>query len=91
MTRQTHSFPPSVGAYHVVTAADRGPAPGLVTEMKSEAAVGPDQRSAPHSSAGALMASDNTGGDGQARSLQFGLTSLFERSITQFSKINLLS
>lgn len=66
MTRQTLDFPPSLGAYRVVTAADRGPAPSLVTEMKSEAAVGADQRSAPHSSPGVLMASDNTGGDGQA-------------------------
>lgn len=37
-----------------------------MTAMKSEAAVGADQRSAPHSSPGVLMASDNTGGDGQA-------------------------
>ncbi len=66
MTRHTLYFPPSLGAYHVVTAVDRGPAPSLVTEMKSEAAVGADQRSAPHSSPGVLMASDNTVGDRQA-------------------------
>lgn len=58
---------PSLRAYHGVTAPDRGPAPGLVTGMKSEAAVGADHRSAPHSSAGVLMASDSTGGrDGRS-------------------------
>lgn len=63
MTRQTlDSPPPSLGAYGVVTAADGGSTPSLLTEMKSEAAVGADQRSAPHSSPGVLMASDNTGG-----------------------------
>lgn len=62
----TLNFPPSLRAYHVVTPADTGPAPTLVTEMKSEAPVGADQRSAPHSSLGVLMASDNTTGDRQA-------------------------
>lgn len=66
MTRRTQSFPPGPGAYHVVTVVDTGPAPSPVTAMKSEAAVGADQRSAPHSSPGVLMASDNTGGDRQA-------------------------
>lgn len=47
----------------MVTLVDRGPAPGLVTEMKSEASVSPDHSSAPHSSPGVLMASDNTGGN----------------------------
>lgn len=50
----------------MLTLVDRGPASSLVTEMKSEAAVGAHQRAAPHSSPGVLMASDNTGGDRQA-------------------------
>lgn len=66
MTRRTQSFPPGLGALRVVTVLDTGPAPGPVTAMKSEAAVGADQSSAPHSSPGVLMASDNPGGDRQA-------------------------
>lgn len=66
VTRRTQNPPPGLRAYRVVTAVDRGPAPGLVTAMKSEAAVGADQRSAPHSSPGVLMTSDNTGGDRRA-------------------------
>ena len=60
----------------MVTLVDRGPAPSLVTEIKSEATVGADQRSAPHSSPGVLMASDNTGGDSPC---QAGLLQSFLR------------
>lgn len=56
-------------ADRALTLADRGSVSGsvsAVTEMKSEAAVGADQRSAPHSSQRVLTASDNAGGDRQA-------------------------
>lgn len=78
MTRGIQNSPP--GPYRVVTVVDRGPAPGLVTAMKSEAAVGADQRSAPHSSPGVLMTSDNTGRDRQALAqCSAGLLTSFRR------------
>lgn len=93
----TLNFPPSLRAYHVVTLADRGPVPTPVTEMKSEAPVGADQRSAPHSSPGVLMASDNTRGDRQALGvkhvftegeMKFSLLTFFY--VTQFKRLKML-
>lgn len=82
MTGQTLRIPPPPGirADRVVTPADRGPAPGPLTETKSEAAVRADQRSAPHSSPGVLMASDNTwGGETNPSSVSQGDFSLFRK------------
>lgn len=85
VTRQALCISPLVFglimSWHWLT---RVPAPSLVTEMKSEAAVGAYQRSAPHSSPGVLGLRQHWRRQAGTRSVQFRVTLVFSEGEIKF-------